>query len=187
MAILVFAGSSRQQSFNKKIAKVATDTVKQLGVEATYVDLESYNMPIFCEDLEAQGTPEGVLKFKQDLFAHEGYIIVTPEYNSSYSALLKNAIDWASRPAEGEIDLQAFKQKPIAIMAASPGRLGGIRVLAALRLLLGNLQAHVMPTQLGISAVDKQLDDAGALQSDFIQGQIKQIAQELIDFIAAQQ
>ena len=158
--ILAFAGSGRKNSYNFSIAKCAAQGADIEGVEVTVIDMSEFDMPIFNEDLEAaSGLPENAKKFKQLLMSHHGFIIGNPEYNSGYSALLKNAIDWASRMEEGEKPLQAFKGKHAAILAASPGGLGGIRCLVPLRMLLGNIGMHVLPNQLAVGGVSKLVDD----------------------------
>jgi chromate reductase len=157
--ILTFAGSGRKNSYNFSIAKCAAQGADLDGVEVTVIDMSEFDMPIFNEDLEAAcGLPANAKKFKQLLMLHDGFIIASPEYNSGYSGLLKNAIDWASRMEEGEKPLQAFKGKHAAIVAASPGALGGIRGLVSLRMLLGNLGMHVLPNQLAVGGIGKLVD-----------------------------
>jgi len=158
--ILAFAGSGRKNSYNFIIAKCAAEGANVDGVEVTVIDMSEFDMPIFNEDLEAEkGMPANAKKFKQLLMSHDGFIIGNPEYNSGYSALIKNAIDWASRMEDGEKPLQAFKGKYAAIIAASPGGLGGIRGLVPLRMLLGNIGMHVLPNQLAVSGVAKLVDE----------------------------
>lgn len=160
LKILAFAGSGRKNSYNFIIARCAAEGAKLDGVEVTVIDMSEFDMPIFNEDLEAEkGMPVNAKKFKQLLMSHDGFIIGNPEYNSGYSALIKNAIDWASRMEDGEKPLQAFKGKYAAIIAASPGALGGIRGLVPLRMLLGNMGMHVLPNQLAISGVATLVDE----------------------------
>ena len=111
--VLAFSGSARKASFNQAVAAVAANGAKLAGAEVTLINLGDYPMPIFNEDDEsANGMPEKAEEFKRLLLGHDAFIIVSPEYNSSYPALLKNAIDWASRMQEGEKPLQAYKGKP---------------------------------------------------------------------------
>ena len=101
--ILAFAGSAREGSFNKQLVRVAAEGAREAGAEVTLADLRDYPMPVFDEDLEAaEGSPENAVKFKQLMLDHQGLLIAAPEYNSSITAALKNTIDWASRPAEGQ-------------------------------------------------------------------------------------
>ena len=118
--VLAFAGSARNESFNKRLVKVAAKGAENAGAEVTFLDLKDYDLPIFNEDLEKEGTPEAVKALKKQLIEHDGFLIASPEYNSSVTALLKNAIDWASRPAEGEPMLAAFQGKVAGLMATSP-------------------------------------------------------------------
>jgi NAD(P)H-dependent FMN reductase len=158
--ILAFAGSGRKKSYNFSITKCAAQGANQDGVEVTVIDMSEFDMPIFNEDLEAaHGLPANAKKFKQLLMSHDGFIIGSPEYNSGYSGLLKNAIDWASRKEEGEKPLQAFKGKYAAIIATSSGTLGGIRGLVPLRMLLGNIGMHVLPNQLAVGGIGKLVDE----------------------------
>ncbi len=119
--ILAFAGSARQESYNKKLVRIAAQAATGAGGEVTLIDLKDYPLPLFNEDLEAeQGAPENATKLKQLFFEHQGLLISCPEYNSSITPLLKNTIDWVSRRADGESPLQAFKGKLLALMSASP-------------------------------------------------------------------
>ena len=149
--ILAFAGSTRAASYNKLLVKVAAAGARAAGAEVTYVDLYDLPLPLFDEDLEAkEGIPENARKLKELMVAHDGFLIASPEYNSSVTAVLKNAIDWVSRPAPGEPGLVAFTNKVAVIMSASPGGLGGLRGLVHLRSILGNINVFVLPDQKAI-------------------------------------
>src|SRR5690606_37477107 len=101
--VLAFAGSLRRDSWNKKLVRIAAEGARAAGAEVTVLDLRDVEMPLYDEDLErASGLPEGAKRFKQMLLAHQAILISSPEYNSSISAVLKNAIDWASRAEPGE-------------------------------------------------------------------------------------
>ncbi len=124
--ILAFAGSARKDSFNKKLVKIAAQGARTAGAEVTYLDFRNLPLPLYDEDLEeAEGLPENALKLKALMKAHQGFLMACPEYNSSITPLLKNAIDWASRPESGEPPLACFKKKVAVLMSASPGGLGG--------------------------------------------------------------
>ena len=165
--VLAFSGSARKGSYNFSIAKCAAEGAEIEGVEVTTIDMSEFNMPLFNEDLEAEsGMPENATKFKQLLMSHDAFLIASPEYNSGYSAVLKNAIDWASRMEEGEKPLQAFRGKYAAIIAASPGGLGGIRGLVPLRMLLGNIGINVLPNQLAVSGVNKLVNDNNVVSDE---------------------
>ncbi|WP_293123217.1 NAD(P)H-dependent oxidoreductase [Microcoleus sp. bin38.metabat.b11b12b14.051] len=149
--ILAFAGSIREASYNKLLVKVAAAGARAAGAEVTYLDLRDLPLPLFDEDLEAkEGIPENARKLKELMVAHDGFLIASPEYNSSVTAVLKNAIDWVSRPAPGEPGLVAFTDKVAVIMSTSPGGLGGLRGLVHLRSILGNINVFVLPDQKAI-------------------------------------
>ncbi len=162
--IIVFAGSSRKESTNKKLAKYGAKKLKAAGVEATFVDLADYPMPIYNGDLEDEkGLPENAQKLKKLFIEHDGFLIASPEYNSSFSALLKNVIDWTSRATKNDATpLTAYKGKTAGIFSTSPGALGGLRGLVHLRSVLGNIGAHVVPNQAAISGIEA-FDDNGNL------------------------
>ncbi|NDW14777.1 FMN reductase [Alteromonas genovensis] len=182
--ILAFAGSTRDGSFNNAIVKVAAEGAKEAGADVTVINLADYQMPIFNEDEEAEfGIPEKALAFKELLMEHDGFLIASPEYNSSYPALLKNAIDWASRMSEGEKPLQAFKGKVAGIMAASAGGLGGLRVLVVLRMLLENIGVIVSPNQKAIAKVNTLLDDSGSVSDEKTIKQLKNLGKETAELV----
>ena len=166
--ILAFAGSLRKDSYNKKLVAIAAQGARDAGADVTLIDLADYPLPLFDEDCEReQGMPENGKKLKQLFIEHDGLLISSPEYNSGFSAVLKNAIDWVSRSAPGEKPLSAYVGKTAALIAASPGGFGGLRGLVPLRMLLGNIQVLVIPDQIVIAqaheafALDGSLKDAG--------------------------
>lgn len=161
--ILAFAGSLRQGSFNKKMVCAAARAAEEAGADVTVIDLADYPLPIFDEDVEKGGTPENATKLKALMIGADGFLIASPEYNSSLSAALKNAIDWASRKAEGEARLAAFAGKAAVVMAASPGNLGGLRGLVHLRAILGNIQVTVLPQQFALPRAHEAFDSDGNL------------------------
>ncbi len=163
--ILAFAGSTRTDSFNKKLIKVAVNAARNVGAQVTLIDLRDFPMPLYDGDLEKEkGLPEQAKKFKKILLEHQGLLISSPEYNSSISGVLKNAIDWASRTeSTEEAPLACFTNKVAGIMSASPGGLGGLRGLVHLRAILGNINVLVIPQQLAVTFADKAFDANGAL------------------------
>lgn len=180
--ILAFAGSARKASYNKQLVAIAAKGAEKAGAEVSVIDLADFAMPIFSEDLEAeQGMPEKAREFKQLLASHDGFLISTPEYNSSYSALLKNAIDWASRMEEGEKPMVAFKGKVAGIMATSPGALGGMRVLVTLRMLLENIGVMVLPNQKAMGKAHELFDEQGNMLNEKQQAGVEAIGQQLTE------
>ncbi|HCU05989.1 MAG TPA: FMN reductase [Holosporales bacterium] len=166
--ILCFSGSARKDSLNKKLALLVCSRIQDSGAEATYIDLADFELPLYNGDLEsASGIPENAVKLKRIFCDHDGLFIASPEHNSSYSALLKNTIDWISRVNEnGEAPLNAFLNKVAAIAAVSPAALGGYRGLIPLRLLLNNIGITVAPSQLSISDGFNAFSATGSLNNE---------------------
>ncbi|NQV25273.1 MAG: NAD(P)H-dependent oxidoreductase [Rhodopirellula sp.] len=182
--ILAFAGSTRQASFNKKLVAAAAKSAEAAGATVTLIDLADFPLPIFDEDYEAEhGMPENGAKLKQLFIEHNGLLIASPEYNSSVSAVLKNAIDWVSRRAADEPMKVAFLGKTAAIMAASPGGLGGIRGLVHLRSILQNIGVLVMPDQITLSEAHTAFGDDGSLQNERKQMSVDVLAKDLVETV----
>lgn len=180
--ILAFAGSARKESFNKKLLQIAVSGAHEAGANVTLIDLADYPMPLFDQDLEQDtGIPENALKFKKLLIEHDALMIASPEYNSAFSPLLKNVIDWASRAeSDAEPPLVAYQGKIATIMAASPGALGGLRGLVFLRMLLGNIGVTVLPDQQAIPQAFKAFNDAGVLIDDKKQESVISLGRKLV-------
>jgi chromate reductase, NAD(P)H dehydrogenase (quinone) len=183
--IVALAGSTRSGSFNKKLIALAADAARAEGADVTVVDLRDLALPLFDEDLEAaSGLPAGAKKFKTLLRESDGFIIASPEYNSSITPVLKNAVDWASRAeSEGEPPLAAYRGKVAALCSASPGALGGIRGLVTLRSILGNIGVVVLPDQVCISAAHEAFDDSGKLKDERKTKQITALAKSLVNLV----
>ena len=179
--ILAFAGSAREGSYNKKLVRVAAEAVRAAGADVTVLDFRDLPLPMFDEDVETRdGAPENARRFKTMLIEHHGIIVASPEYNSSISPLLKNAIDWASRPASGEAPLVAFRGKVAALLAASPGALGGLRGLVTVRSILSNIGVIVLPDQVAIPKAHEAFDEAGALKDARQQASVQALAGALV-------
>lgn len=182
--ILVFAGSLRQDSYNKKLARIAAEGAREAGAEVTYLDLRELDLPIYDGDLERRnGLPPGARKLKDLMIASDGFLIASPEYNSAITAALKNAIDWASRPVPDEKPLEAFMGKVAGIMAASTGALGGLRGLPMLRVILSNIGVLVLPDQIGIIKAAEAFAEDGSLKDEAQQAKVKSIAAKVTETI----
>lgn len=185
--ILAFAGSARTASWNKKLVKIAVEGAKEADAEVTYIDFRDLPMPLYDQDLEENtGIPETVRKFKQLMKTHQGLLIASPEYNSSISPLLKNAIDWASRPEPGEppLSLTCFRDKVAVLMSTSPGGMGGLRGLIHVRAILGNIGVLVLPDQKAISNAYQAFDRNGNLIDETQQAAVKQLGSKLATVLA---
>lgn len=181
-AVIAFSGSSRKNSFNKKLISIAAAGARRAGATVSLIDLSDFPMPIYNGDLEArEGIPEKGRAFKKLLVEHDGILISSPEYNGAFSPLLKNALDWASRSEPDDSSpLAAYQNKVAVIMSASPGGLGGLRGLAHLRMLLTTLGVLVLPKQQAVSRANQAFDENGALIDDKMQKQIEQLGAQLV-------
>jgi chromate reductase, NAD(P)H dehydrogenase (quinone) len=179
--VLVFAGSTRVGSYNKKLAVIAAEAARNAGGDVTYIDLRDLPMPLYDGDLEeASGLPQNARRFKDLLLANQGMVIASPEYNSSITAVLKNAIDWASRPSPGEKPLECFQGKVAALLSASPGALGGLRGLLVVRMMLGNIGTIVLPTQIAIAKAQEAFDENGRLKDDRQEVAVQRLMTEFV-------
>ena len=182
--ILAFAGSTRTESFNKKLVRIAVQGARAAGAEVTLVDLRDYPMPLYDGDLEAaQGQPEKAKELKVLFLAHDGLLMSCPEYNSSITGVLKNTIDWLSRPVPNEAPLAAFTGKVAVLMSASPGALGGLRGLVHVRSILGNIGVIVLPEQIAVSRAGEAFDDKGQLKDTKQQTAIGGLGARLAAFL----
>lgn len=187
--ILAFSGSVRGGSWNRKLVRVAAAAARDAGASVTEVDLRELNLPLYDEDLEARdGLPEGAKRLKSLMTTHHGLLIASPEYNSSISAALKNAIDWASRPVAGQPPLEAFNDKVAVLMSTSPGALGGLRGLVHLRAILGNINVTVLPQQFALSKSHEAFDANGDIKDaktrDIVRGLGEQLVKTLRKLLA---
>lgn len=166
--ILVLPGSLRAASVNRKLAAEAARLLALSNATVTLVNLADYPLPIFDEDAEAQGgVPENAVLLAQRIAEQDGLLVVSPEYNASVTPLLKNAIDWASRvrKVKGR-PVQPFRRLVVGLAAASPGRLGGLRGLAALRPILQSLGAEILTPQVTLADAHDGFDEAGRLKDE---------------------
>lgn len=183
--ILAFAGSTRTASFNKQLVRTAADAARAAGAEVTVIDLRDLPLPLFDEDFESEhGLPENAKKLKALYRDHDAFLIASPEYNSSITAVLKNAIDWASRgETDDEPALSAYRGKTAALLSASPGALGGLRGLVHLRAILGNIGVIVLPDQVALPKAHEAFDATGKLKDERPAKQITALAQNLVSFL----
>ncbi|WCM93218.1 NAD(P)H-dependent oxidoreductase [Acidovorax sp. NCPPB 2350] len=165
--LLVFAGSTRQQSFNRRLARATAEIAREAGADATLLELSDFDIPLYNADLEARGTPADVVRLKEVLHAHPAWIICSPEYNGSYTALLKNTLDWASSPVAGHPQWSdgtlPFRGKVVGMLSASPGALGGLRSQSHLAPLLVNLECWLAPKAFALGHAGSAFDAQGAL------------------------
>jgi len=184
--ILVFSGSLRADSYNQKIAAIAAAGAAEAGADVTLISLRDYPMPLLDQDLEdASGLPETARKLKALLLSHDGLIIASPEYNSSLTAALKNAIDWVSRAtAPDEAPVAAFRGKSAVILAASPGGYGGTRGLVHLRSILENIGVTVLADQITIPSAHEAFTPEDQLADAAQNSAVKELGAKLSHHLA---
>ncbi len=166
--LLVVAGSARAGSWNRKLAGAAAQLARGDGADVHTLDLRELALPVYDGDLEAAaGVPDGARRLRAALSASDALLLVAPEYNGFPPPLVINAFDWLSRlKPEGDAPggLAATAGKPAALLAASPGPLGGLRAMNLLRQFLQmTLGMIVVPPQFALGRADQAFDDAGAL------------------------
>lgn len=180
--IIAFAGSTRTASFNKILLRIAIEDAVKAGGDITHVDLRDLPMPLYDGDLEeSDGPPPNATKLYELMKEHHGLLLACPEYNSSITGVLKNTIDWVSRPREGEPPLTAFSGKVAALLSASPGALGGLRGLTHVRSILGNIGVIVIPNQIAVPNAMEAFDAHGRLKDERLAGKVGGLARELVE------
>ena len=164
--IAIIVGSTREGSFNRALGELAAASLEGQGANVTHVDLAAFDLPLYSAALEANAFPPDALKLKALFAAQDGLLFVSPEYNGSLSPLLKNAIDWASRPTgeESLVALSAYRGKAAAIMSASISPFGGLRGLMHLRQILSTIQMLVIPEQVVVPNAHAAFAEDGSLK-----------------------
>jgi len=179
--ILVFGGSIRTGSYSAKLAALAAKELALTGAEVTLISLGDYPLPIYNADLEKnEGIPENARKLARLIAGSQGVFIATPEYNHSLPPLLKNAIDWASRPKlTAEFN---HRGRIYAIGSTSNGMIGGARALIDLRKVLATaLGAIVVAEQVSVSLGGEAFDEAGYLVAERPATLLQTVCRQLVD------
>ncbi len=183
--ILAFAGSTRTDSYNKRLVKIAIAGARAAGGEVTLIDLRDFPLPLFDGDLESHdGLPANGRKLKDLFLAHHGLLISAPEYNSSITGVLKNTIDWVSRPVPGEAPLACFDGKVACLMSASPGALGGLRGMVHVRSILQNIKVIVLPDQIAVPKAAEAFNPDGSLKDPKQQAAVEGLGTRLVQVIS---
>lgn len=184
MKLLVFAGSTRQNSYNRKLAAVVAGMARASGAEVSHIELGDFDVPMYNADLEARGTPADVMKLKQLAYEHPAWIICTPEYNASYPALLKNTLDWISSPVKADPvwndDFRSTRGKVVGMLSASPGALGGLRSQSHLAPLLLNLQCWLAPKNFALGRAGDAFDAQGQLVNEAARKNVQAVIDQVL-------
>ena len=175
--VLAFAGSTRKDSYNKQLLLNAVEMARQMGATVLIIDLKDYQVPFYDADLETKGMPKNAKRLRELMIKSDAMIIASPEYNSSIPAVLKNALDWASRSEEGGSSRDAFKGKKFAIMSASPGRTGGARGLVHLREIIEDVGGQVIEQKVSIPQAHKYFSEKNRPENPSLKAEIQQLLQ----------
>ncbi|MEQ8770563.1 MAG: NAD(P)H-dependent oxidoreductase [Phycisphaerales bacterium] len=184
--LLVLCGSVRTASLNRMAVDVAAKAAEAVGATIDRTAPKDLVLPIYDQDDEdASGIPEKALKLRERMKAADGFLVACPEYNGSMTAAMKNAIDWASRPREGEQPLECFRGKTAGLVAASPGKLGGIRGLPETRRVLSGIGVHVIASDFALSSAHEVFDDDGNCTDEKARGGLENVGTTLAKITAA--
>lgn len=184
--IIAFAGSTRKESWNKKLLRVAIDGAKDRGAGVTLIDLADYPMPIYDADFEAtQGVPDATRAVRRLMMESDGFLIACPEYNGSVTAVLKNTLDWCSRPADGEDALAAYRGKMAALVGASIGPYGAVRAIGHLRAILSKVGTTVLADEATVPNVSAGFETNGTLKAKALDQLTRWIGANLANQLAA--
>lgn len=185
--ILAITGSIRKESYNLKVLKAAIEGAEQSGAKVTLLDLNDYMLPIYDQDFkkeQEQGLPEKVIKLKNHMRSHDGFLVASPEHNGSISVTLKNIIDWTSRKdSPDEPFLDCYNGKTAVIMSASPSGLGGLNGLKHLRDILTHINVLVLPQQVAIPDAYSVIDEEGVFKNEKKRDSVKALGRDLADIL----
>lgn len=180
--VLALSGSARRDSLNRKLLEVAARGVLDRGGEVTFISLADFQLPLYDGDFEKEQGVPGQVRELQGLFAEsDALLIASPEHNGGYTALLKNAIDWISRPREsGESGVLLFAGKVAGVVSASPGPMGGIRAMLGMRGVLEKLGALVIPQGFSLGAAHTAFAEDGNLADGKAEAEVRLVGASLV-------
>ena len=175
--VLGIAGSLRRASYNRGLIRAAADVAPE-GIRV--IPYELGDIPLFNSDIEEDGDPEPVARFKQAVAGADALLIATPEYNHCVPGVLKNAIDWASRPARQSV----LTNRPIAIMGATTGGGGTARAQAHLRDGLAYTRGLVLPQpEVLVPFAKERFDETGTLHDEDTLQAVRELLIGLADWV----
>lgn len=180
--LVAFAGSTREQSFNKALIRVAAIAAEEAGAEVSLIDLRDHPLPIYDGDLEArEGLPRPCLELRELVKSSAGLLIATPEYNGFFPPVLKNALDWISRP-HGEDGLCAcYAGKVVGLLGASPGRLGALRAVTVLRQQMAHLGCIVLPDVVTLPAAHEIVSDPAGITDERTLRRVRRLSRATVE------
>lgn len=180
--IIGFAGSLREKSYTKMALRVVIKNLKDLGVEAEFVDLKPLNIPLYDGDLEQEiKLPDGIKILREKIEKSDGLILALAEYNHSVSGVMKNTIDWLSRT---EFYPSIFDNKRVGIFSVSDGIIGGARAQIAFYPTATTLNMDLMPSKVYVPNIDKKFDEKGNLNDEKTEEVLKKFADRFVAFVS---
>lgn len=181
--ILVFAGSIRTGAYSGRTADAAQRALALQGAEVTRISLADYPLPIMDQDLEKEkGVPENAMRLGRLIATHDGFLIASPEYNSSIPPLLKNTVDWVSRiRKDGGVPFHPYVGKVAALCSSSDGNFAGVRGLYHLRSVLMNCQVEIITPQCSVPRAQDAFDDNGEFRDEQLRKRMELVARTLIE------
>ena len=183
MKYLAFSGSTRTDSVNQRTVDVMAQCLSSLGAEITAINLTHLDVPIYDGDLEKKhGLPVGIEQLQKEIHEHDALLIGCPEYNGYMTPLLLNTIDWATRSTKGSADLTAFRDRPVQIVRASPGGMGGMRATNQLKTMLSGIGCLVFPDAFSVSGANSAFNEDGTLVDEKLQQRANAVAQRFDAF-----
>lgn len=179
LSLVAMSASTRRESFNSRVLRTMIDGAERAGADVTLINPDDYEMPLYNGDIEAtEGLPRNVERLQEVFAAHDGFLLASPEYNGFFTPLLKNTLDWVSRPMpqhDGKSGSANFRGKAAGIVSASPGALGGVRSLQHTRLYLSNLGFIVVPDQVGVPRAGEAFDEHGQLKDERLRKAVENV------------
>ncbi|GJH01336.1 NADPH-dependent FMN reductase [Paraburkholderia terrae] len=181
--VLALCGSGRRDSLNRKLLNIAARGAHEAGGEITFISSADYRLPLYEGDFEAgHGVPDSVRDLQRLFAEHTALLVASPEHNGGYTASLKNAIDWVSRPlAGGEPGIPLIAKKVAAVVSASPGPMGGVRSMLGMRGVLEKLGAIVIPQGFSLGAAHLAFTETGHLSDEKAATEVRLVGARLVE------
>lgn len=180
--VLLFAGSLRQESLNKKLIEEAAYIAQELGANVQVIKLNDYPIPFYNEDEEISlGMHENAKKVRDLMLQSQVIMISSPNYNRSYPGVLKNLLDWASRSETASESYEAFQGKTFALLCSGPGASGGVKGIESLRQLLIVLKGNVLPEHFALPYGTIAYDEQGHLKDPEMRENLKAFVKKALE------
>lgn len=182
----LISGSARDGSFNEKLVVAAGKIAEEKGATATFIPLDGvHELPVYSQDIEATAFPDAAVKLKAALASQDAWIVAGPEYNGFTTPLFVNSVAWASRGDPAGEMYSTFKAKTAAVIATSPGGLGGMRAFSAYKQLLMNLGVNTLPLSVAVGSAFKAFKEDGSLADAKMHAMLDATIGQLVDIARA--